>query len=97
MEPIHIQLSDKRVDVAVPEVGRQYLILKELNVDNHKLSTRSKPVNGVRVGLILTNLWFTCSISYVFCMKRATEMSELEFEKLLPIIFYFYDNFIPKL
>jgi hypothetical protein len=47
VEIIHVQLSDKRREIAMSEVNRQDFLLKFLNVDYNKVSALLIPCDNI--------------------------------------------------
>jgi hypothetical protein len=54
VEVIHVELPDKGGEVAVPEIGRQDLLLEPLNVQNGKVSSFLVPAHDARVLIALS-------------------------------------------
>lgn len=53
MEPIHVQLSDKTIDVPMSEVFGENDFLKLVNVFDGKLLPISHPLNDLGVFIVL--------------------------------------------
>ena len=45
VKPIHIELSNKRVDFGVSEVSGKYKLFKLVDVLDHEFKTRGRPKN----------------------------------------------------
>jgi len=75
MKPIHIELSDKTINVPMPKIFGQYNLLKLFNVFNCKLFPIAWPFNHRWILFILNKYWLknTLIISKAFWTKLATE------------------------
>lgn len=56
MEAIHVELANETVDVAMPEMFRENLILKLIDLFDGKLSAIGHPMNNRLIVLILENI-----------------------------------------
>jgi hypothetical protein len=56
MESVHVKLTNEAVDVPVPEIFGEDLILKLFNFFDCKLSAIGQPVNDRLIVFILENL-----------------------------------------
>ena len=75
VEPIHVELSDKAMDVFVSEVFRENVLLKLVDVFDGKLVAVGEPLNGVRVLIVLGKGGFTLMIWKALWTKVAIELS----------------------
>ena len=55
VEIIHVELPHKRGEVAVPKIGRQYLLLKSFHVDYGEVSPLFVPCHNARVLIVLNH------------------------------------------
>lgn len=53
MEPVHVQLSNKTVDVAMPEVFRQDRLLELFYVLDGELFAIGRPLNDLKILVVL--------------------------------------------
>lgn len=69
MEVIHVELSNKGAEVAVPKVDGQDLLLEALDVEDGKVGAVLVPGSDGAVGIILSHGGSTSRISKVLEMK----------------------------
>ena len=59
VEIIHVELSNERMDIAMPEVIWQNIILESIRISDSKFFAGSKPVNDLMILRILDDILLT--------------------------------------
>lgn len=77
VKPVHIQLSDKAIDISVAEELRQDDFLELFNILDQEFFAVGRPLDDGIVFFVLGNRMRTLMISKAFCTKLATEFYEL--------------------
>jgi len=62
VEIIHVELPHEGGEVAVPEIGRQYFLLKSFHVDYGEVSPLFVPCHNARVLIVLNDQCCTSRI-----------------------------------